>query len=124
MGRLRDYKNSFFEVYWITKSTLATFWFWAPILYMTYVIFQLWLMFYVHPATLAIFPLVLIVYGMRQENKRLKTRYGLVKTKRLRAEQGLGTDPEQVKPFEWKVEQAVEQYEQMLEERKKGATEE
>lgn len=114
MGRFSDFKQSFLEVLWIARNTLGTFWFWLPIVYMAYVLFQLWLMFYVHPLTLAILPVIIIIYGMRNEDKRLKARYGLGKTKRLSASQGLGGSPEPVKEFEWKVEQAVDRYEKML----------
>ena len=119
MGRLRGYKDSFLEVMWIMKNTLSTFWFWFPIIYMAYVFVQLWLMFYVHPITLAILPAVLIIYGVRLEDRRVKLRYGLSKTKRLSTDRGMGADPEPVSEVEWQVERSVEQYEKMLKDQKK-----
>ena len=118
MGKLRSYKESFLEVVWIAKNTLSTFWFWFPVIYMAYVLVQLWLMFYVHPITLAILPVVLIIYGVHLEEKRVKLRYGLQKTKRLPAQGGLGSALEPVTQVDWEVEQSVEQYERMLKKQK------
>jgi hypothetical protein len=118
MGKLSSYKDSFLEVVWIAKNTLSTFWFWFPVIYMAYVLVQLWLMFYVHPITLAILPVVLIIYGVHLEEKRVKLRYGLQKTKRFPAQGGLGSAPEPVKQVDWEVEQSVEQYERMLKKQK------
>lgn len=120
MGRISDYKNSFLEVVWIARNTLSTFWFWFPIIYMAYVIFQLWLMFYVHPLTLALLPVTLIIYGVHLEEKRVKLRYGLGKTKRLPSTHSMGTSPEPLREADWEVEQAVEQYEKLLKQHKKG----
>lgn len=118
LGKVADFKNTFVEVVWIAKNTLSTFWFWFPIVYMAYVFVQLWLMFYVHPLTLAILPVTLIIYGIRLEEKRVKLRYGLGK-KRFKAVNALGTPPESVDQKQWEVEQAVEQYEEMLKGQKK-----
>ena len=114
MGKFRDFKDSCNEVLWITKNTLNTFWFWFPIIYMAYVLLQLWMMVFISPLTLAIVPIVLIVYGVRLENQRTKRRYSLDKAKRLSASQVLGASPEPIGEFEWKVEKAVEQYERLL----------
>jgi hypothetical protein len=118
LGKIEDYKNSFVEVMWIAKNTLSTFWFWFPIAYMAYVIVQLWLMFYVHPLTLAILPVTLIIYGIRLEEKRVKLRYGLG-AKRLKAVNAMGAPPEPVELKQWEVEQSVEQYKEMLKGHKK-----
>jgi hypothetical protein len=119
MGKIGDYKNSFLEVVWIARNTLSTFWFWFPIIYMAYVIFQLWLVFYVSPLTLAILPITLIIYGVRLEEKRVKSMYGLNKTKRLETLHTMGAAPEAFGDADWKVEKAVEQYEKLLKEHKR-----
>jgi hypothetical protein len=118
LGRLSDYKDSFLEVAWIARNALTTFWFWFPIIYMAYVFLQLWLMFYVHPITLAILPVTLVIYGVYLDDKRVKLRYGLQKTKRLSTDRPLGSAPEPVKQVDWQVEQSVEQYERMLKKQK------
>lgn len=118
MGKLADYKSSFLEVWWITKSTLSTFWFWFPILYFAYALLQLWLMFYVHPLTLAILPIAIMIYGVRIEEKRVRLRYGLKKMKHLPAHRALDSAPEPLTQTDWEVEQSVEQYERMLKKQK------
>jgi len=118
MGKPNNFWDSFQEVLWIAKSTITTFWFWLPIIYMTYVFVQLWLMFFVHPLTLAILPIVLIIYGIHMENKRINARYGLGKVKRISGTHGLGASPEPLKKTEWKVEQAVDRYRKLLRSRK------
>ena len=120
MGKLGDFVESLFEVLWIAKNTLTTFWFWVPIIYMAYVLLQLWAMFYIHPLTLAILPVALIIYGVRLENKRFKLRFGLGKSRKMTAGRGLGGALESINEFEWKVEQAVEEYEQLLKEEKEN----
>jgi hypothetical protein len=119
VGRFKDFADSCEEVLWIAKNTLNTFWFWFPIIYMGYVLLQLWMMLYIHPLTLAIVPIALIIYGVKLEDKRVKLRYGLDKGKRLSASQVLGATPEPIGEFEWKVEKAVEQYEHLLKEEDK-----
>lgn len=119
MGRLRNFTDSCSEVLWIAKNTLNTFWFWFPIIYMGYILLQLWMMIFIHPLTLAIVPIVLIFYGVKLESKRAKLRYGLDKGKRLSANRVLGAAPEPIGEFEWKVEKAVEQYEDLLKDENK-----
>jgi hypothetical protein len=121
MNKLRSYKDSFFEVLWIAKNTLSTFWFWFPIVYMGYVFLQLWMMVFISPLTLALLPALLIIYGLRQEDKRTKSRWGLSKSKRISGTHGHGEAPEPFGKFEWEVERSVEQYERLL---KNGKTQE
>lgn len=118
MNKLRSYKDSFFEVLWIAKNTLSTFWFWFPIVYMGYVFLQLWMMVFISPLTLALLPAILIIYGLRQEDKRTRSRWGLSRPKRLSGTHGQGEAPEPMGKFEWEVERSVEQYERLLKEGK------
>jgi len=113
-----DFKNTFLEVLWIARNTLNTFWFWLPIIFMGYVFFQLWLMFYVHPLALAILPIILIIYGIQNEEKRIRAKYGLTKMKYLSATHGFGAKPEPIKKREWEVEQAVKRYKKLLKDKK------
>jgi hypothetical protein len=114
MGRLKSFTDTVREVLWITRNTVSTFWFWLPIIYFLYIIVQLWLVFYVHPLTLAIVPIAMVIYGVRMEEKRVRLRYGLQKGKRLSGTYGIGATPEPVRESDWKVEQAVEQYAKLL----------
>lgn len=120
MGRFKGFTDSVREVLWITRHTVSTVWFWLPIIYFVYILVQLWLVFYVHPLTLAILPVAMIVYGVRMDEKRIKLRYGLQKVKRLSGTHGIGAQPEPVKESDWKIEQAVAQYTKLL----KGKNEE
>lgn len=120
MGLLGNFKDSFREVLWITKNVLTTFWFWLPILYMLYVLLQFWMVFYIHPLTLLILPVILVVYGILLEDKRIRAKYGLTKTKRLSASYVLGENPEPMRKTEWEVERTVEQYRRLLKDDKTG----
>ena len=115
MGRFSDFKASFLEILWITKTCLTTFWFWLPISLMVYLLIQVWMVFFIHPFTLVILPAVMIVYGTILEEKRVRLRYGLDKPRRFQVSHGLGAPPEPMAGDEWKVEQAVDQYRRLLE---------
>jgi type VI protein secretion system component VasK len=119
MGRVKDFKESFLEVLWITKACLTTFWYWLPISFMAYILVQLWMIFFVHPLTILILPGVMILYGTLLEEKRTRLRYGLGKRKQYQASHGLGATPEPMEENEWKVEQAVDQYKRLLREPKR-----
>lgn len=119
MGAIREFKDSFLEVLWIVKCCLTTFWFWLPILYMAYFFLQLWMVFFIHPLTVLILPAILCIYGIRQEEKRIKAKYGLTKTKRLPVSHALGPGPEPMRKIEWEVDRAVDEYERLLKENKK-----
>ena len=108
MGRFSDFKTSFLEVLWITKTCLTTFWYWLPISLMAYMIF------FIHPLTLAILPAVMIIYGTILNEKRVKLRYGLDKPRKFQVSHGLGATPEPIAEGEWKVEKAVDQYRRLL----------
>jgi len=119
MEETRNFKDSLSEVLLIAKCCLTSFWYWLPILYMAYLFLQIWMMFYIHPLTALILPTFLCIYGIWQEEKRFKARYGIVKTKRLTASHGLGQGPDLMKSFEWEVERFVDEYERLLKENPK-----
>jgi len=75
-NRLRKLIDSILEDCIVIKTCLTTFWFWLPILYAFLVFFHLWMIFYVHPLTLFIFPGGLALYSVYLDNKRTKARYG------------------------------------------------
>jgi len=116
MEENRNFKESLSEVLLIVKCCLTSFWYWLPILFMSYCLLQLWMMFYIHPLTALVLPVLLCIYGIWQEEKRFKARYGIVKTKRLAASHGLGQGPDLMKGFEWEVERFVDEYERLLKE--------
>jgi len=63
------------EILFIVKVCLTSIWFWVPILYAVYSIFQIWILVYIHPLTILILPTALIVYLLILD-KRKKTFKG------------------------------------------------
>lgn len=113
MSKLQEFKESFIEILIITKVCLTTFWFWLPPLFAAYIYFQLWLVFFVHPLTILIMPVVLAVFAMIWEEKSVKDQYGLDKIKLLSASDPLGANPEW-KKVRWDVEKAIKEYKETL----------
>lgn len=77
MRHIANFKDSIVEAMLIVKACLSTFWFWVPVLFSAYMWVQLWIMFYIHPLTLAIVPSFLIIYALIQEDKRINAQYKL-----------------------------------------------
>jgi hypothetical protein len=118
MGSFRETKDSFLEILWLIKGCLTSFWYWLPILIMVYMLVQLWMMIFIHPLTLLILPVILTVYGLRMEEKRIRARYGLA-SRRVKWSHGIGGGPERVTESELEIERLVEEYEHLLEEDEK-----
>jgi hypothetical protein len=76
-NKLRNLADSLLEIFTIIKACLTTIWFWLPILYMFLFLFHLWMIFYIHPLTLFMFPGALAIYSVYLDNKRTKARYNL-----------------------------------------------
>jgi hypothetical protein len=113
LSKLQEFKESFIEILVITKVCLTTFWFWLPALFAAYIYFQLWIVFFVHPLTILIMPVVLAVFAMIWEEKSVKDQYGLVRAKLLSASDPLGANPEW-KKVRWDVEKAIKEYKETL----------
>jgi len=79
MGALRDFIEFIKEALWITKVCFTSFWFWLPVVFAVYIIFQMYLALAVHPLTLLIVPAGLIIYMIIAEDKRLAAQYALKK---------------------------------------------
>jgi hypothetical protein len=114
MQKLRNLEETIWELAVLAKACLTTFWFWVPPLFAIYMYLQLWMMFFVHPLTLAILPTILFVYAIIEENKRTRAMYGLDIVKKKTATDPLGSIPREVKGFRWDVEKALESYEKTL----------
>lgn len=113
MNRLEGFKESLFEILLITKVCLTDFWFWLPPLFAAYMYFQLWIVFFVHPLTILIVPVVLAIFAMVFEEHRTKAQYGLDKIKLLRASDPLGESPTW-KDVRWDVEKVIREYRESL----------
>lgn len=101
---LKDYVG---EIFIIAKSCFASVWFWIPVLFQAYMIFQLWLVFFVHPLTLLILPAILTTYLLWRAEKRVEARYGL---KMKLSSYSIGTNVESRS----KGELALYEYEKMI----------
>jgi len=109
LKRLRELMEFLFEVLVITKVCLTTFWFWLPALFAAYMYFQFWMIFFVHPLTVLIVPVVFGIFAMIFEQERVKAQYGLDKVRLLRASDSLGANPTWEK-VRWDVEKAIREY--------------
>lgn len=74
-NKIREFAEEALEIILVIKICLTTFWFWLPILYVFLFFFYLWMIFYVHPLTLLIFPGILVLYSLYLDNRRIKIRY-------------------------------------------------
>jgi len=72
-------RESLLEILLLVKVCFTTFWFWLPALFAAYLIFQYYLVFFVHPLTLLILPTVIFILMSYEREKRTKIRYGLYK---------------------------------------------
>ena len=110
---LRNLADSAIEILAIVKACLTTFWFWVPVLFSVSFYLNLLLMFAIHPLVILALPIVLVVFAMIQEEKRVKAQYGLDEVRVLKASHGLGEGPVYERKT-WDVEKAVKDYEESL----------
>lgn len=116
LQKLHNLKEDIVELATLAKACLTTFWFWIPPLFAAYMYFQLWMMFFIHPLTLAILPSIILIYALVEEDKRVKAMYGLDSAKKKSALDPLGSVPREIKGFRWDVEKAMEKYKETLKE--------
>ena len=110
---LRNLADSTIEILAIMKACLTTFWFWVPVLFSVSFYLNLLLMFAIHPLVILVLPIVLVVFALIQEEKRVKAQYGLDDVRVLKASHGLGEGPVYERKT-WDVEKAVKDYEESL----------
>jgi len=108
MGALRDFIEFIKEAFWITKVCFTSFWFWLPVLFAVYIIFQMYLAVAIHPVTLLILPAALIIYMIIWEDKRIAAQYGLKKK---------GTQTQTPGAIVWNVNKSVDEYLQIVNKR-------
>jgi hypothetical protein len=75
LDKMREFAEALLEILLVIKICLTTFWFWLPILYTCLFFFHLWMIFYIHPLTILIFPGILVLYSLYLDNQRIKIRY-------------------------------------------------
>ena len=112
-GYLQRTKEDLLETLLLVKICLTSFWFWLPVLYAGYIFFQYWMIVYIHPLTIFILPVALIIYLFTQEESRMKARYGIVqkKPRKFFSFTFLGRKTED---FKWDLETTIHEYEEMV----------
>ena len=121
MSETQTLKESILETLLIIKACLTSFWFWLPSLFAGYMFLQLWMVFYIHPLTLAILPIILSIYLILEDERRVKAQYGLNDVKKISASDPLGSRPRDLKGFAWNIERAVEEYKRLVSYKKRKA---
>lgn len=113
LSGLRKFKGSVWDFLVIAKTCFTSIWYWIPVLFQAYMLFQFWLIFFVHPLTLLILPAVLVAYLLWREQKRSEIRYGL---KKKLSSYSIGTKVESRS----KVELALDEYEKTIKRKRKN----
>jgi len=109
-------KESLKEILVVIKICMSSFWFWLPTLFAIFLYVELYLLF-VNPLLFLIGPILLILYALLWEEKRIKAQYGLKEVKVKRSSDPLFALPKKEKASE--VDQLVEEYKKLIN-REKG----
>jgi len=107
-------KDEVLETFLLLKVCISSFWFWLPVLYGAYIIFQIWLLIMVHPLTILIVPGAISVYLIVQKDKRMKAQYAIDDEKPKRSLHPYSLMPTERANFSWDVEKTLEEYEKMM----------
>lgn len=89
-----SWKEQIKETLTVITTTITCFWFWLPVLLCAGIYIDMWLMINIHPLVGTILPVALIIYALRAEEERMKSRYGLKDKRYLKALHGFGQFPE------------------------------
>lgn len=116
----RRIKEEIYEILYLVKTCLTSFWFWLPALFAVLIYCQL-LIFFIHPLLLLIAPTIISIYALLQERKRFKVRFEMGERKMLSASDPLGTRP-YAPTYKKEIEEIVEEYARFLKEKRKSAS--
>lgn len=117
-GTKQSLKESVYELLFLTKVCLTSFWFWVPPLFAVFVVIELY-MICINPLLLLIGPGILIAVALVWEDKRTRAQYGLNEVKLVKSSDMLFTEPRKVEQGV-DVEKLVKEYTQMLDKKKEG----
>lgn len=112
----KSLKESIKEIFYIVKVCLSSFWFWLPALFAIFLYVELYLLF-INPLLFLIGPVVLIIYALVWEEKRLKAQYGLKEVKVVKSSDPLFSLPRKQKVSE--VDKLVEEYASLIKKKKR-----
>ena len=113
MSAWSELKDSFLEIFYLMTAIFTTIWFWIPVLFSALLYFQLWMMFFIHPVTVLVVPIILVVYMVIDEERRVRAQYGLDQKKRKWGFHLFSLEQNE-KGFKWDQEKAIEQFEQII----------
>lgn len=108
-------KDDVIETLLLVKTCFSSFWFWLPVVYGGYMIFQIWLLIVVHPLTILIVPGAISAYLIVDEKRRIKAQYG-IKDDKQRALRPYSLLPTERVDRSWDVEKTLEEYGKMMKE--------
>lgn len=111
-------KEEIYEILYLVKVCLTSFWFWLPVLFAIFMYSQLLIFLFIHPLLLLITPAIISIYALLQERKRLKAQYKIRERKILSASDPLGTKPH-APTSKNVVEEIVEEYVRFLKKKEK-----
>lgn len=111
-------KDSIYELLYLSKVCLTSFWFWVPPLFALFVVLELY-MICINPLLLIVGPAVIIVYALVWEDRRVRAQYGLKEVKLVKSSDMLFSAPRKVEQ-DVDVERLVKEYTDMV--KKKGET--
>jgi len=95
----------------IIKLCFKSFWFWLPVLFTVFLYIELYLLF-VNPLLFLVGPIIIVIYALLWEEKRLKAQYGLKEIRVVKSSDPLFSLPRKEKVSE--VDQLVEEYKKMI----------
>lgn len=110
-------REDIYEILYLVKTCLTSFWFWLPALFAIFMYGQLLIFLFIHPLLLLVAPTIISIYAILQEKKRLKALYETTDRKILSASDPLGTRPH-TPTSKNNIEEIVEEYVRFL--KKKG----
>ena len=110
---LHTIKDDVIETLLLVKVCFSSFWFWLPVLYGGYIVFQIWLLIMVHPLTILIVPGAISAYLIVQKDRRMKAQYGIDDKKPRSVLHPYSLMPTERASSSWDIEKALEEYKKM-----------
>lgn len=117
-GKKQTFIESFTEILLLIRTCLTSFWFWLPILFSIYFFLQPIMFFYIHPLAIFVIPIIMSLYAIHSETKRVEERYDLEKSKK--AVIPSRSIVYHALNMEERIEKGVQEYKFLLEEQQKN----
>ena len=108
-------KASLLDALAIIKAALTTFWFWVPTLFAVFLYVQLYMMI-INPLLFLVGPIIIILYALHWEEKRVKAQYGATDVRVMHSSNPIFATPRKISAQE-EVDELVEGYQKLLRKR-------